>query len=80
MLEEGTVLFGILAGLGPGRVARNHLELCVQFVGNENLSSPLGPTPVDRRPKTCEGCKMRWASSRSGGYAVNPFLPHYHRG
>jgi hypothetical protein len=27
MLREGTVLFGVLTGRGPGRVARNRLEL-----------------------------------------------------
>jgi hypothetical protein len=50
-----------------------------QFAGNEKFSSPLGPTPVDRRPVTDESRTMRWASSRAGGYAANPFSPHYHR-
>jgi hypothetical protein len=59
MLGEKTVLFGVLAGRGPGRVARNRLEPFVQFAGNEKVASPVGPTPVDRQPTAGEGRKMR---------------------
>jgi hypothetical protein len=79
MLGEGTVLFGLLAGRGPERVARNCLESFAPFAGNEQFSSPLGPTPVDRPPTAGEGRKLRWASSSAGGYAANTFSPHYHR-
>jgi hypothetical protein len=41
-------------------------------------SSPLGPTPVDRRPAAGDSRKMWWASSRAGSYAASPFSPHYH--
>jgi hypothetical protein len=34
---RGTVLFVVLAGRGPGRVARNRLDLFAQFCGNENF-------------------------------------------
>jgi hypothetical protein len=78
MLGEGTVLFGVLAGRGPGHVACNSLEWFAQFAGNEKFSSPLGATSVDRRSTTGEGREMRRASSRAGGYAANPFSPHYH--
>jgi hypothetical protein len=40
---------GVLAGRGRGRVTRNRLEAFAQFTGNEIFSSPLGPTPIDRR-------------------------------
>jgi hypothetical protein len=79
MFREGTVAFGALAGRCPGRVARNRLESFAQFTGNAKFSSLLGPTPVDRRPMTGEGCKMRRASSRAEDYAANPFQSHYHR-
>jgi hypothetical protein len=59
MLGEGTVLFGLLAGRGPGRVARNHLVPFAQFAGNHKFSLLLGPTPVDRRPMADEGRKIR---------------------
>jgi hypothetical protein len=36
MLGERTVLFGVFAGRGPGRVARNRLESFTQFSRNEN--------------------------------------------
>jgi hypothetical protein len=79
MLGEGTVLFGVLASQGPGRVTRSRLEPFVQFAENENLLSSLDPTLVDRRPTAGEDRKMRWESSRATGYAANPFSPHYHR-
>jgi hypothetical protein len=79
MLGEGTVLFGVLSVRGPGRVARNHLESFAQFAENENVSSALSLTLVDRRPRAGEGRKMRRASSRDGDYAVNQFSPHYLR-
>jgi hypothetical protein len=78
MLGEGTVLFGLLTGRGSGRVARNRLELFAQFAENQKFSSPLGPTPVDKRSTASEGRKMRWASSRAGAYAANRFSQHYH--
>jgi hypothetical protein len=59
MLREGILLFGVLAGRGPGRVTRNRLESFAQLAGNEKFSSLLGPTPVDRRPPAGEGRKMR---------------------
>jgi hypothetical protein len=59
MLGKGTVLFGGLAGQGPGRVARNRLELFAQFAGNEKFSSLPGPRSVGRRPTAGEGRKMR---------------------
>jgi hypothetical protein len=59
MLGRGTVLFGGLAGQGPGPVARHRLELFPQFAQNETFSFPLGLTPVDRRPTAGEGRKMR---------------------
>jgi hypothetical protein len=37
MPGEGTVLLGGLAGRGPGRVARNRIELFAQFGGNQNF-------------------------------------------
>jgi hypothetical protein len=73
LLREGTVLFGVLAGRGPGRVARGCLEPSAQFAGNEKFSSPLGPTPVDRWPTAGEGCKMWWTSSHAGGHGTNSF-------
>jgi hypothetical protein len=79
MRAEGTVLFGVLAGRGPGRIARNRLESFAQFTWNETFSSPLGPTPVDGQRTAGEGRKMRWVSSPAGGHAANPFSPHYHR-
>jgi hypothetical protein len=79
MIGEGIVLFVVLAGRGPGHVARNRLELFAQFPGNEKMSSPLGSTPVDKRPPAREGRKMQRASSSAGGYPANPFWPHYHR-
>jgi hypothetical protein len=57
MLGEGTIFFGVLAGRGPEHVVRNRLESFAQFAGNENFSSPLGPTPIDRQPTAGEGCK-----------------------
>jgi hypothetical protein len=48
MLGGGTVLFGVFAGRDPGHVARSRLESFAQFARNEKISSPLGPTPVDR--------------------------------
>jgi hypothetical protein len=59
MLGEGTVIFGIFAGRGPGRVACNRFESFAQVAGNEKFSSPLGPTPVDRRLTAGEGHKIR---------------------
>jgi hypothetical protein len=59
MLGEETVLFGVLAGRGPECAPRNRLKSFAQFAGNEKFSSPLGPTPVDRRPTAGEGRKMR---------------------
>jgi hypothetical protein len=59
MLGEGMVLFGVLAGRGPGCVALNRLESFTQFAGNGKFSSPLGPTPVGRRFTADEGRKMR---------------------
>jgi hypothetical protein len=59
MLGEETVLSGVLAGRGPGRIARNHLESNVQFTVNENFLSPLGPTPVDKRPTAGDDRNMR---------------------
>jgi uncharacterized protein YfaA (DUF2138 family) len=79
MVGEGTVLFGRLAGRDTARVASNRVELFAQFAGNEKVSSPLGPTPVDRRPTSGEGRKIWRTSSRAGGYAANPFSPHYHK-
>jgi hypothetical protein len=58
MFGEGTILFNILTGRGPGRVARNCLELFAQFAGNGKISSPLGPTPIDRQPTARDGGKM----------------------
>jgi hypothetical protein len=60
MLGQATVLLGELTGRGTGGVARDRLESFAQFAGNENFSSPLDTTPVDRRPtevriaKCCE--------------------------
>jgi hypothetical protein len=59
MLGEGTVLPGVLAGRGFGRVARNRLELFTQFAGNEKFSSPLRLTQVDKRPTAGESRKMQ---------------------
>jgi hypothetical protein len=50
MLGEGTVLFCVLTGRGRARVSRDRLELFAQFAGNENFSSQMGPTSVDRQP------------------------------
>jgi hypothetical protein len=43
MLGEKMVLFGVLAGRGPGRVARNRVESFTQFAGNETFSSRWVP-------------------------------------
>jgi hypothetical protein len=59
MFGEGTVLFSLFAGRGPGHVAFNCLESFAQFAGNDNFSYPLGPTPDDRRPTASEDRKMR---------------------
>jgi hypothetical protein len=59
MPGEGTVLFSALADRGPGRVASNRLESFAQFAGNENFSSPLGHTPVDKRLTAGAGRKIR---------------------
>jgi hypothetical protein len=59
MLGEGTVFFGVLAGQGPGRIARNRLESCAQFVGNENFLFRPGLTPVDRRHTAGKDRKMK---------------------
>jgi hypothetical protein len=48
MLGEGTILFGVFAGRGYGRIARNRLGSFAQFAGNEKFSSPLGLTLIDR--------------------------------
>jgi hypothetical protein len=48
MLGEQTVLFGVLAGRGPGCTARSRLKSFTQFAGNANLSSLLGPTLINR--------------------------------
>jgi hypothetical protein len=79
MPAEGTVFFGVFAGRAPGRVARNRLGSFAQFAGNEKFSSPLSPTPVDRRPTADEGHKIRRAFLRPGSHAANPFSPYYHR-
>jgi hypothetical protein len=57
MLGEGTLLFGIIAGRGPGHVARNRLELFAQFAGNEKSSPLLGPIPAHKRPTAGESRK-----------------------
>jgi hypothetical protein len=40
-------------------LAGNRLDSLTQFAGNEKFSSPLGLTPVGRRPTSSEGRKMR---------------------
>jgi hypothetical protein len=37
MLGEETILFSVLAGSGPGRVAHNRLESFAHFAGNEKF-------------------------------------------
>jgi hypothetical protein len=37
MLGEGAVLFGVLAGQGPGRITCNRLESFAQFTGDDNF-------------------------------------------
>jgi hypothetical protein len=59
MLGKRTVLLGVFAGRGPGRVARGRYELFAQFTGNEKFPSPLSPTPTDRRSTAGEGRTMR---------------------
>jgi hypothetical protein len=49
MPGEEIVHFGVLTGRGPGRAARNLPESFAQFAGNENVSSPLSPTPIYRQ-------------------------------
>jgi hypothetical protein len=43
MPGERTVLFSVLAGRRPGRVARNNLESFAQFAGSENFHLRLVP-------------------------------------
>jgi hypothetical protein len=58
-VRRGNRSFHVFAGRAPGRLARNRFEPFTQFAGNERFSSPLGPTPVDRRPIKGKGRKMQ---------------------